>query len=296
MPKAIRRLAQSAIHLLKRDHKYFLFREIAHDLGIASVTANGPIGLMEGSLDDWTIFRRYVHGGAWETRTSHVCIDYFKRYGAGTFVDVGANIGMVFVPVVREAGCFGIAIDASPTNFSYLATNCLRNLDFGSYKLNQIAVGDRAGKVKFDTSSSNFGDHKISEVGTIEVDLMRFDDLYNARDFARPVLVKLDIQGAEPEFFAGATNLLAVCDAMVLEYSPFGEKGYDWIGEFDRKIIENFSRMLRYDRVRNHHGDAEKPEVVNQNALDGIKRSIAARQWHDPREGHENLLLLRASD
>ena len=292
----IRLVTKAMLRRLSQDHRYFLLRELANTLRITSVTANGPIGSIEGNLNDWTIFRRYVHGHAWETNTSSICIDYFKRYGKGTFIDIGANIGMIFIPVVQSSESFGVAVEASPKNFSYLATNCMRNLPADSYKLNRVAVGAKAGKVKFNDSSINFGDHRVSENGAIEVDLVRFDDLADARNFPKPILIKLDIQGSEPEFLAGATNLLANCDSMIMEYSPFEEKGFDWIGDYDRAIIENFSKMVRYDKL----GCRELPlgsafVNVDQTALDDLKRSISARKWRNLTEGHENIMLFRTA-
>jgi FkbM family methyltransferase len=249
---------------------------------------------MEGNLNDWTIFRRYVHGEAWEANTSSVCIDFFKRFGKGTFIDVGANIGMIFVPVVQKAQCSGIAIDASPTNFSYLAANCMRNLPPFSYKLNHVAVGQETGKVWFDMGSINFGDHKVSPNGTVEVNLARFDDLYDASDLSKPILVKLDIQGYEPEFLAGAKNLLANCDALLMEYSPFGKKGDEWIDDYDRAITSNFTKMLRYDTLGRIDLQSDDDIVrVDRSTLDDLKRSISARQWRNIAEGHENIMLFR---
>jgi FkbM family methyltransferase len=289
----IRSLARALLRGLSHDQKFFLLREVANLLGVSSVTVNGPIGPIEGNLNDWTIFRRYLHGQAWETSTAALCVDYFKRYGKGTFVDVGANIGMIFIPVVQRSECFGVAIDASPINFSYLATNCRRNLPATSYKLSHVAVGNRSGKVCFDISGVNFGNHRVSDNGTTQVDLIRFDDLHDARDFPKPILIKLDIQGYEPEFLAGAPNLLMVCDALLLEYSPFGEKSHDWIEDYDRTILENFARIVRYDTMGNRELPPESAFLeASQSVLDEIKRSISMRKWNDPKEGHENILLL----
>ena len=121
----------------------FPAREVASTLGISCVTANGPIGQIEGNLNDWTIFWRYVHGQVWENNTSRICIDYFNRYGQGTFIDVGANIGMIFIPVVQKSGSLGLAIEASPTTFAHLATNCARNLAKDAYKLHYLLLATR---------------------------------------------------------------------------------------------------------------------------------------------------------
>jgi FkbM family methyltransferase len=290
----IRSLAKSLLARLNSDQKYFLLRELANSFGISSVTVDGPIGPIAGNPNDWTIFRRYVHGQSWESSTSAICIDFFRRHGPGTFVDVGANIGMIFIPVVKEANCFGVAIEASPINFSDLAVNCMRNLPIQSYKLNHVAVGDRAGKIRFDVSGVNFGNHRVSESGNIEVQAACFDELYDARNFAKPVLVKVDIQGHEPEFLAGAENLLSACDALILEYSPFGQKGYDWVEGYDRRILQFFSRMARYgDRTSDALHIENSAVKLDRNALDKLKEDISARKWADMREAHENIMLFR---
>lgn len=290
----IRQLAIFLLRLLSPGQRFFLLRESANSLGVAGASVDGSIGRMEGSLNDWTIFRRYVHGEAWESATANICIDYFRRYGAGTFVDVGANIGMIFIPVVREAGAFGVAVDASPVNFGFLAANCLRNLPASAYRLHHVAVGDRPGAVKFDMSSENFGDHRVAETGGVEVEVVRFDDIEDAGGYARPILVKLDIQGYEPEFVAGASMLLAAADAMLLEYSPFGEKGRNWISEYDKALTQNFTHVVRFDEMGARALPPEASYVaLTQGVLDEIKQSIAGRDWTDPKDGHENILLLR---
>lgn len=288
----LRLMTRTLLRHLGRDHRYFLLREAAETFGIASVTAGGPIGLIEGNLNDWTIFRRYVQGNVWEINTASICIDYFKRYGKGTFIDVGANIGMIFIPVIQSSGSSGIAIDASPKNYQYLATNCLRNLSPTSYTLHHVAVGDAAGKVRFNDSSTNFGDHRVSDDGAIEVDVIRFDDLVETRNLPKPILIKLDIQGYEPEFLAGATTLLSNCSAMLLEYSPFTKKDPDWVSVYDQAIITNFSRMVRYDTM--HYGGLPSEGAfitIDQPALDRVKHDISTRKWTNIREGHENIIL-----
>lgn len=293
MHSIIRRLTKSALRSIGREKQYFLFREVANELGISSVTVDGTVGRLEGNVNDWTIFRRYVHGEAWGQPISDLCIDFFRKRGKGTFIDVGANIGTIFIPVVSKSGSFGIAIDASPENFSYLANNCMRNLRPASYELHGVAVGDRPGKVQFDTSSINFGDHKVSSVGNIEVDVMRFDDMCDVRKLMKPILVKVDIQGYEGEFMSGAPTLLKACDAMIIEYSPFCRDDPSWISEVDRTILQNFSYVSFFQESggRAMPGDFV---ALSQKTLDDSKHRIAAKKWHHPKDGHENVLLVRS--
>ena len=61
----IRRLAGLLLNILNENQKYFLLRELSNQLSIVSMTKKGKIGDIEGSPNDWTIFRRYVHGIIW---------------------------------------------------------------------------------------------------------------------------------------------------------------------------------------------------------------------------------------
>ena len=90
-----------------------------------------------------------------ESNTSDVCVNFFDKFGCGTFVDVGANIGMIFIPVLSRSGCAGLAVEASPINFSWLQNNCNKNLPLQSVKLLNIAAGDHNGSVQLDANTIN---------------------------------------------------------------------------------------------------------------------------------------------
>ena len=287
-------LVRTLIRKLGKDKKYFLLRELANDLAIASATKQGRIGPIEGNLNDWTIFRRYVHGEVWEEGTSKLCIDFFRRFGTGTFVDVGANIGMIFIPVLQQTGCRGIAIEASPVNFDYLRSNCARNLPADRVRLLNFAVGDANGTVRFETSTTNFGDHKVSESGGIEVDCKRFDDVAPDCNLQPPILAKVDIQGSELRFFRGASAFLKRLDGLILEYSPFDPSIRGDIAAYDATIRDNFTKMAMIRELPEKAIPApEGLADVTQDALDRMKEKISARTWTNAAEGHENILLLK---
>ena len=136
--------------------------------------------------------------------------------------------------------------------------------------------------------------HHLDVVVRRGEEVVRFDDIEDAQRLAKPVLVKLDIQGYEPEFVAGASKLLAAADAMLLEYSPFGEKGREWISDYDKALTQNFTHVVRFDEMGARALPPEASYVeLTQGVLDEIKQSIAGRDWADPKDGHENILLLR---
>ena len=290
----IRRLARSLLNLLSQNQKYFLLRELSNQLSIVSMAKTGEIGDIEGSPNDWTIFRRYVHGIIWETDTSDVCVNFFDKFGHGTFVDIGANIGMIFIPVLSRSGCAGLGVEASPFNFSCLRDNCSRNLPPNSVRLLNIAVGDHNGPVQFNVNTVNFGDHRVSVEGELTVDCRRFDDAISDMKLMRPILAKVDIQGSELRFFYGAKEFLKNADAMVLEYSPFDQNYNDCMDEYDKILTENFAAVgVMNDFAQNEIPKKHELAKLNQQYLDNIKTRIRMRKWRDLSQGHENLFLLK---
>ena len=238
--------------------------------------------------------RRYVHPIIWESNTSDVCVNFFDKFGCGTFVDVGANIGMIFIPVLSRSGCAGLAVEASPINFSWLQNNCNKNLPLQSVRLLNIAAGDHNGSVQLDANTINFGDHRVSAEGELTVESCRFDDAISDISLRRPILAKVDIQGSELRFLYGAKEFLKNADAMVLEYCPFDLNYSHNMDEYDRILTENFTRAgVVNDFAQNQIPKEHELAKLNQQYLDQIKTRIRMRKWHDPAQGHENLFLLK---
>jgi hypothetical protein len=83
----------------------------------------------------------------------------------------------------------------------------------------------------------NLGDHRVrfgdtpaegtygeSTRATITVAGARLDDLVEADALTAPVVVKMDIQGAEPLALAGGPKTMAAADVLLMEYWPYGLK------------------------------------------------------------------------
>jgi hypothetical protein len=66
------------------------------------------------------------------------------------------------------------------------------------------------------------------------------DGILNAQDLAKPIIMKVDTQGAEVQVFTGAKKLLKEVDYLIVEYWPYGlhrmgdttEAFFNVIGQF----------------------------------------------------------------
>lgn len=129
--------------------------------------------------------------------------------GQGAFVDVGANIGAIALPVAR-AGNRVVAIEAHRQLAGLLAANALNN---GLYnvEVHHAAVGARVGLADFPTmpidAAVNLGTSGFHLVDQ-PFEAVRMTTL-DAIAPAETTIVKIDVEGFEPQVLAGAANTLA---------------------------------------------------------------------------------------
>jgi FkbM family methyltransferase len=155
----------------------------------------------------------------------------FLLRGGGTYVDVGANIGLTTIPVAQNPSVDCVALEPEPSNFNYLSLNVAANCPHRNVRLHQLAAFSERKRLQFELSPANLGDHRIrladadgkldeQKRRTIEVDAVALDDLINPTRM--PIAVKIDTQGAEPFVITGGPKLLASTSLLIIEIWPYG--------------------------------------------------------------------------
>ncbi len=129
------------------------------------------------------------------------------------YVDVGANVGALALPVARHIGPEGrvIAVEASPEVFACLDDNCRRSAAT-NVECIQAAACDVEGAVTFYPAP----DHKFGmgsmaarfDARPAEVRACRLDDLVPTLGIGRVHLIKIDVEGFELRVLRGAERLL----------------------------------------------------------------------------------------
>jgi FkbM family methyltransferase len=129
---------------------------------------------------------------------------------AGVFLDVGANIGAISLPFAKARPSWNvIAFEAHAGLAGVLAANAINN-GVANVEVTPLAVGRGRAVADFPATSLseevNFGAHGFGMRGapTRPVGMAPLDE------FATPEvrLVKVDVEGFEPEVLAGARRLL----------------------------------------------------------------------------------------
>lgn len=180
----------------------------------------------------------FVHH-AYERRYIEHALAVLERGGwltrGGTLLDVGANIGMICIALLRH-GWFdrAIAFEPAPANLRLLEHNVSGNGLTGRIARIPVALSSSAGEMELELSEYNSGDNRLrvnaaagawheDRRGTVRVPVRRLDDVLAERPDASDVrLIWLDIQGHEGRFFEGAQNTLARGVPVVSEFWPYG--------------------------------------------------------------------------
>lgn len=122
------------------------------------------------------------------------------------FVDVGANIGSYTTLASAVCGARTIAIEPDPQTLGALKKNVAINKVGDLVTVAECAVGATKGVVQFTIGRDTT--NRVASRGygpTREVQVLPLDDIVGD---AQPTLLKLDVEGYEPQVFAGAQRTL----------------------------------------------------------------------------------------
>ncbi|QIV84694.1 FkbM family methyltransferase [Mycolicibacterium frederiksbergense] len=155
-----------------------------------------------------TIQRMILLFKVWEPGVSKVIEENLEP--GQVFVDVGANVGYDSLLAADRVGEHGtvIALEASPRTYGVLQRNLRRNPVLSkSIRTANVAVSDRSGTLDlYEFGRSNIGATTTlaTRQGThcATVTAARLGDVLSADEMSRVRLIKMDVEGAEPEILS----------------------------------------------------------------------------------------------
>jgi FkbM family methyltransferase len=182
----------------------------------------------EGVAGKWTLFEHpegflirvklgdsvsvAILRGNYDRATSDAVLAHLSP--GGTFIDIGANVGwftLLAAKFYRDRGGRVFSFEPQAEIFRNLTRSVSANGFESIATVHCVALGDRNGEIQMIDAGSNSGGSSIvaPELGRPEfetVQIRRFDDVVPA--LKRVDIVKMDIEGAEPLFFKGATEFV----------------------------------------------------------------------------------------
>jgi FkbM family methyltransferase len=188
------------------------------------------------------VMRPYLmRRGRWEESTATL-LNKILRRGA-RFLDIGANVGYFSVLTHRLGRDIQIdAVEPHPVIFSLLQANLWAN--GARARVHNTALGDFRRLLPMSSPPMNPGD---SRVGTVTPDhrydlivpVIAADELFARRTFD---VVKIDVQGFEPEVVLGMERIVQDSPAIVLitEFFPASlvERGLD-----PAEVLERYRQL-----------------------------------------------------
>jgi FkbM family methyltransferase len=192
-------------------------------LKIVEIAANGDCGVMASGCNDQVVLLEYAANGTFAPTVVQAALNFFGD-GPGTYMDVGANIGLTTIPIARNQKIRCLAFEPEPMNFGHLKRNCARNADGAAIEFHQVALFDSHSTMSLSLSDDNLGDHRltreaVSDRRTVQVPAVPLDDYFDR--IAGPLAVKVDTQGAEPFVVAGGRKVLARAGLLSMEFCPY---------------------------------------------------------------------------
>lgn len=208
-------LARAVISKLPRSLLYEVFYQAGRALGVQGYQVNGENGSFVGPLYDQSVIKPYMQTGRWSADIVELIRSRLTE--GGTFYDIGANIGLVSVPISRNPKVKVVAFEPDPRNCALLRANVASAQ--APVEIINAAVAAEKGELRFTRSEYNAGDHRLSQDGEVVVDAVRLDGFPPGPG---TFVVKMDTQGAEPLIFQGGRAVLAGANMIVAEFWPWG--------------------------------------------------------------------------
>jgi FkbM family methyltransferase len=162
--------------------------------------SGGVIALEPQDYLGWSIL---VTGG-FEPASLALAIN-LMRGARGSFVDIGANVGLYTVAVTRATGCRTLAIEPEPHNFARLEANLALNPGLDVAPVNCAAT---PAATTVTLAATKPGERAWTQIGDstkpgTTVAGRPLEEILRTAGVSAVALIKIDVEGYEPEALAG---------------------------------------------------------------------------------------------
>jgi FkbM family methyltransferase len=163
--------------------------------------------------------------GSYEEGTLRA-LNHILRLG-DTFVDIGANVGLMSLHAAKIVGAGGRVVSFEPLPSAYsLLLESIKINGLSNVLAENIAIGSAAGRAAIREDESNRGSSQLSHLPRVESDhkvqVERLDDyLARQRMHGSISCIKVDVEGWELEVLKGARQTLSgpTAPVCIVEYS-----------------------------------------------------------------------------
>lgn len=179
------------------------------------------------------LFERVCREGIYEQETLRLVLCLVEQ--DGTYIDVGANIGLLSIPVLMgRPHARVISIEASPDTLLHLEKTRGASPQRDRWSIFGCAVGRSNGSAAFCAAEPKYAAFDgLKDTGrggaksSITVEMRTLDEIWQEAGAPAVSLVKIDVEGAEIDVLAGARALIEQCrPPLIIEWSALNLRAY----------------------------------------------------------------------
>ena len=240
-------------------------------LNVVELAAAGDRGIVTSLITDTMVLPEYGSTGTFAPLITKALVEFFSETG-GTYFDIGANIGLMTIPIARNQLVKCYAFEPEPNNFDLLRRNVLRNASGGGVvEFHQAALFDRPTTLSLALANGNIGDHRVTTSSvkgrkSVEVPALPLDYFFDG--ISGRLAIKIDTQGAEPFVIAGGRKTFSRAGLLAMEFCPFLIRQLGGDPLIPIEIVSEFRRVAVMSG-----GIAEIPRFVAPGVAQDILRS-----------------------
>lgn len=204
----------------------FLFRKSIQNSRDIVVTGKHAIRYKLPNLKENIGFEIFIDGIYEAEYIKYFCSELPQN---GIFLDLGANIGSICVPLSKlRPDLTIVAVEASPRVFSYLKSNIEMNDCSNIFAENLALSTTDDEQLPFYSPEEKFGKGSLSAVFTDKAEYVRtvtLDSLKRKYDLKKVDFIKIDVEGYERVVFEGGDHLLSLKNAppILFEFADWAE-------------------------------------------------------------------------
>jgi FkbM family methyltransferase len=181
----------------------------------------------------------------------------FLLHPGMTVVDVGANVGIHTSLAARSVAPNGTVygFEPVPENFEILVRNLARN-QLTNVVLEQLAIGNEVGRSTIYLEDHSIGTHSLlksahsNPAQSLSVPVTTLDSYFGNEMPEVVNLLKIDVEGYEPNVLMGATSLLGRTEHLLIEYNRVSIEANGGVGAFI-ELLEGFDYLYEINE-RSH--------------------------------------------
>jgi FkbM family methyltransferase len=239
-----------------------------HQVGEHILTIPSGFKLQINPSKDEGVERSLYETGIYERGT----LEFIKKnlQKGDTFVDIGANIGLMSLYARNQVGSLGKvwAFEANSSTFEILERNLALN-SFSDVLCFECGLGEkRETKLLYDNWSINRGAAstvvKGENASSKEIIILTFDDLASQQSIV-PSMIKIDVEGMEQEVLIGAEKtILKYQPTLIVEFSA--ERG----DNSREKIYTKILSLGNYEIFKLRGGKERSSKLIKVNSLEDL--------------------------